>query len=124
MWNRKVGVVLLFAAVLAASGLAASAIRGRAGRELEGVRGLLQAEDKPKPGLRLTPEAVRAEEKAIREAAEALSAAFNKGDLEKVLAFWASEGEYISESGKTYQGKAQLRALMKKAIAGTRGQKQ
>jgi uncharacterized protein (TIGR02246 family) len=72
---------------------------------------------------RLTPEAARAEEKAIRAAAAAFSEAFNKGDVEAMLAMWSPEGEYVSESGKTYQGKAQLRAALKKAVAATRGQK-
>jgi uncharacterized protein (TIGR02246 family) len=119
MWNRKLGVVVLLAAMLGLSVLVA-----RARVPVPEVRGLLQTEDKPRPGVRLTPDAVRAEEKAIREAAEGLSAAFNKGDMDKVLSYWSSEGEYISEAGKSYQGKAQLRALLKKAIANTRGQKQ
>ncbi len=77
----------------------------------------------PGQGLRLSPEAVRAETKAISEAGNAFSQAFNKGDLEALLSLWSTEGEYVSENGKVYQGKAQLRAVLKNALSTTRGQK-
>lgn len=116
MRNRKLGVVVLLVGVLGVGVLAA---RPR----VPAPEALRQLDDKPKAGLRLTPDAVRAEEKAIRAAAAAFSEAFNKGDVEAMLSLWSSEGEYISEAGKTYQGKPQLRAALKKAVAATRGQK-
>lgn len=115
MGNRMVGAVVLLVGVLGVGVFAA-----RSGVPRPEVRG--QVEDKPK--ARLTPDAVRAEEKAIRDAAAAFSELFNKGDVEKMVAMWSTEGEYVSESGKVFQGKAQLRAALKKAVANTRGQKQ
>jgi uncharacterized protein (TIGR02246 family) len=110
MRNRRWGLVVLVAA-LALGGLALGGAFRR------------QEEEKPRPGGKLTPEAVRAEEKAIRQAVAGFSAAFNKGDLDALMAYWSPEGEYVNETGKSYRGKSQLRALLKKALAAARGQK-
>src|SRR5262249_44432727 len=109
MSNRRWGLVLLVGALgLALAGVPAGALR---------------QEEKPRPGGKLTPGAARAEEKASREAVAGFSAAFNKGDLEALVGYWSPEGEYVNEAGKAYRGRAQLRALLKKALAATRGQK-
>jgi uncharacterized protein (TIGR02246 family) len=72
----------------------------------------------------LTPQASRAEEQAIRKVNESYSAAYNKGDLDGMLADWAEDAEFISESGKVYRGKPQLRVLLKKSLAHNKGAKQ
>lgn len=121
MSNRKWTLLVL---VVGAFGLGGLALAGwPLTRSMEGIPGRAQQIEKPKPGLRLSSEAVREEEKAIREAAAGFSAAYNKADLDALLAFWSSEGEYVSESGKTYQGKAQLRAILQKALTVNKGQK-
>jgi uncharacterized protein (TIGR02246 family) len=46
-----------------------------------------------------------AEEKAIRETAEAFTSAFNKGDAKAVAALWTTAGEYIDETGLETRGR-------------------
>lgn len=64
------------------------------------------------------------DERAIRKQVETFSAAFNKGDLEGILAVWSEEGEFIHESGRTYRGKPALRVMLQKALEGFKGYKQ
>ncbi|MFO0879942.1 MAG: SgcJ/EcaC family oxidoreductase [Gemmataceae bacterium] len=120
MWDRKWSLLALAIGVLGLAGLAA-ALSPRTVHP-EQVLGLRQ-DERPRPASRLTSADVRTEEKAIRDAAASFSAAMNKGDLEAMLGHWSPDGEYISESGKVYRGKAQLRTALKKAIANTRGAK-
>jgi uncharacterized protein (TIGR02246 family) len=49
-----------------------------------------------------------ADEKAIREAAQGLARAFEKGDAKAMAAFWTEEGEYVDESGTPVRGRAAL----------------
>jgi uncharacterized protein (TIGR02246 family) len=72
----------------------------------------------------LKPEAVRAEEAAIRKANQAFSAAFNKGDLDALVGLWTDEAEYIAETGKAHRGKEAIRALLKKAMTAHKGSTQ
>lgn len=46
-----------------------------------------------------------AEEKAIRETAEAFSAAFNKGDAKAVAALWTADCEYVDNAGRIFRGR-------------------
>src|SRR5262249_34823261 len=70
----------------------------------------------PKVSGRLTPEKAAAEHAEIRKAIDAFTTAYNKGDLDGVLAIWTDDAEYISDTGKTYSGKPQLRLVLKKAL--------
>jgi uncharacterized protein (TIGR02246 family) len=49
-----------------------------------------------------------ADEKAIREAAQAFARAFEKGDAKAVGAFFTDEGEYLDEGGEPVRGRAAL----------------
>src|SRR5262245_57028824 len=49
-----------------------------------------------------------ADEKAIREAAQALARAFEKGDAKAVAAFWTEDGEYVEEGGAPVRGRDAL----------------
>ncbi len=73
---------------------------------------------------RLTPEKAAAEQKAIRARIDAFSAAYNKGDLDGVMAPWTDDAEFINEAGKSFRGKERIRVLLKKALANTKGAKQ
>src|SRR5262245_22307443 len=68
--------------------------------------GLLFAQNKPAPTADTAPRP--ADEKAIREAAQGLARAFEKGDAKAISAFWTEEGEYIDEGGTPIQGRAAL----------------
>lgn len=78
---------------------------------------------KPKAGLRAT-EGTPADDQAIRKAVVSFSEAFNKNDVNALLALWTEEGEFLHESGRTYRGKAQLKAMLTKALANFKGCKQ
>jgi uncharacterized protein (TIGR02246 family) len=41
----------------------------------------------------------------VKASAEAFTSAFNKGDAAATAALWTQEGEYISETGKRFQGR-------------------
>jgi len=56
------------------------------------------------------------EEQAIRAATDSYTAAFNKSDLNAVLAMWASDAEYINESGKSTKGREALTAKFQKSF--------
>lgn len=50
-------------------------------------------------------------------------AAFNKGDAKAVAAFWTTTGEYIDQTGRKHQGRAELEKLYAKAFAVNKGAK-
>jgi uncharacterized protein (TIGR02246 family) len=61
------------------------------------------------------------DEEAIRKAMAAYSAAYNKGDLDGIMALWSPEGEFISEDGKVTRGKEALSALFQKGFTDNKG---
>src|SRR5262245_9241379 len=69
------------------------------------------------------PKARTADEQAIREANAAYVAGMVEGDLDKIMAFWAADGDYIDEFGKMTRGKDQIAALFKKALPELKGSK-
>lgn len=64
------------------------------------------------------PADVSADEKAIREAGEAYRAAFAKGDIEAVAAFWAANADLVDQTGHAYKVQALLEQARKQAEAG------
>src|SRR5262249_42112414 len=73
---------------------------------------------------RLSPEKAEEERAAIRKRIDAFSAAYNKGDLDGVMAPWTEDAEFINESGKAFRGKERIRLLLKKALTASAGGKQ
>lgn len=65
-----------------------------------------------------------AEEAAIRKVIDQFTKAYNKGDVEGVLAAWTDDAEFVSESGKAYRGKDAVRVLLTKSITANKGAKQ
>jgi uncharacterized protein (TIGR02246 family) len=63
------------------------------------------------------------EEKAIRAAVESYTAAFNKGDLDGLLAHYAAEADYVDQGGKHYKGKASLADMYRRTLAEQKGYK-
>jgi uncharacterized protein (TIGR02246 family) len=49
-----------------------------------------------------------AQEKAIRQTAEAFTQAFNRGDAKALAAMWTREGEYVDEAGRVTTGRAAI----------------
>jgi uncharacterized protein (TIGR02246 family) len=62
-------------------------------------------------------------EAAIKAAAESYVAAFNRGDLDGVLAIWSNHGEYIDDEGNLTHGKPALAERFKASMAEMKGWK-
>jgi uncharacterized protein (TIGR02246 family) len=60
---------------------------------------------------------------AIKEAAEAYSAAFEKGHVDRLLTYWTPDAEYIDESGKITKGREAIAALLRKNQENLKGYK-
>jgi uncharacterized protein (TIGR02246 family) len=60
---------------------------------------------------------------AIAKAATGYIAAFEKGDVDALVAKWAPDAEYIDESGKITQGREAIAALLRKNFKGVKGYK-
>src|SRR5262245_22270246 len=68
-----------------------------------------------------TPQQRGGGEKEIRAADDAFAAAFNKGDLDTVLGFWADDADYVDDTGTTHKGKAAVADMMKQNAAQYKG---
>src|SRR5262249_54497009 len=75
--------------------------------------------DPPAAGGPARPAASEAE--AIRTAVQGYVAAFNKGDLEGLMAYWSADPEFISDSGETTRGRTALTALFKATFTEQKG---
>lgn len=72
------------------------------------------AQEKAPPPELTTSSAHRDDERMIRQGAEKYCAAYDKGDLDTLISFWAPDGEYIDENGKVTRGREAIRALLAK----------
>jgi uncharacterized protein (TIGR02246 family) len=63
------------------------------------------------------------DDQVIRKSADDYCAAFNRGDLDTVLACWANDADYVDEDGETHRGKEAIGALFKNATADLTGHK-
>ena len=52
----------------------------------------------------------KADRQAILDSSKAFEAAFEKGDAKAVAVFWTDDGEYESETGETFRGRAVIEA--------------
>jgi uncharacterized protein (TIGR02246 family) len=77
---------------------------------LMGLQGKTGAADAPKN-----------DEQGILKAMQAFEAAFNKGDLDAVMAFWAADAEFISDDGKAARGRDAIAALTKHSFTEHKG---
>lgn len=63
------------------------------------------------------------DEQGIQKATQTYTEAFNKGEVEAILAAWAPDAEYIDETGKVIKGREALGAYFKKILQETKGLK-
>src|SRR5690242_5821354 len=61
------------------------------------------------------------DEQLIRESIEEYCDAFNKGDIDAILAFWADDADYIDGDGQVYRGKDAIAPLLKDAAENLEG---
>ena len=57
------------------------------------------------------------EEKALRATVESYTAAFNRGDLDGLAAYFTADADFVDDGGKEYQGKSKLVDLLKRSLA-------
>jgi uncharacterized protein (TIGR02246 family) len=72
-------------------------------------------------GQAQSPRPAQGDEAAIRKAAEALAAAFNKADLDGLMTHWAADADYVDENGKTHKGRNAIAAVFNEALANLKG---
>jgi uncharacterized protein (TIGR02246 family) len=63
------------------------------------------------------PEDRAADREAVHKAIDSFAAAFRKGDAKVVADHWTAEGEYISDDGTTYRGRAALEKAYTESFA-------
>jgi uncharacterized protein (TIGR02246 family) len=61
------------------------------------------------------------DEQGILKAMQVYEAAFNKGDLDAVMAFWTPDGEFISDDGKATRGRDAIAAQTKRSFTEHKG---
>jgi uncharacterized protein (TIGR02246 family) len=61
------------------------------------------------------------DEQAIRQSVDAYSKAYNNGDLKAVLAYWATDADYIDSDGATHKGREAIGKLFKAAADDMKG---
>jgi uncharacterized protein (TIGR02246 family) len=61
------------------------------------------------------------DEQGVLKAMQAYEAAFNKGDLDAVMAFWAPDAEFISDDGKATRGRDAIAAQTKRSFTEHKG---
>jgi uncharacterized protein (TIGR02246 family) len=77
------------------------------------------AADPPAAGGGARPAA--GDQDAIRTALQGYVAAFNKGDLDGLMAYWSADPEFITEAGESSRGREALAALFKTTFAEQKG---
>jgi uncharacterized protein (TIGR02246 family) len=60
---------------------------------------------------------------ALFERAKAFVAAFDKGDAEVIANFWTADGDYITQSGKRFKGRAEIEKAFKGFFTENKGAK-
>lgn len=120
-WAAMIGGMTLLAGGLAAGGLAYT--QGRAIAQQARDAEARAAAERPRPVAGLVVPG-RADEAVLREAVARLAAAWNKGDVDALLAAWTDDAEFITEAGRAHRGKEALRALLKKGLESYKGHKQ
>jgi len=80
--------------------------------------------NKPRPAGTLPSAGRREEEQRLRKTIQAYCDAFNKNDLDGLMACWTEDAEYTNEAGKAYRGREMLRTLLKRALSDHKGSKQ
>jgi uncharacterized protein (TIGR02246 family) len=88
----------------------------------------------PKPALVTTPDKegdkvpeqkqpTGGDTTSIRKAIDAYTEAFNKGDIDALMALWAPDADYVSDQGKSFRGRAAISAEFKRIFAAVKGYK-
>jgi uncharacterized protein (TIGR02246 family) len=77
--------------------------------------------EKPRPSGRA---AKSEEEAAIRKQIQVFSDAYNKGDLDALMALWTPDAEIVREDGKVTSGRAAIRDMLGEGIKALKGHKQ
>jgi len=60
-------------------------------------------------------------EEAIAKTAKAFIEAFHKGDAKALAAFWTPDGDYVSETGRVFQGRKAIEDAFTELFAANQG---
>src|SRR5262245_45714363 len=100
MWNRRQRAAAIGCALLAVGGLVL--FTSRPSRQAAG-----QGAD---------TKAASTGEAEIRKANTDYAAAMMASDLDKIMTYWATDADYVDETGATTKGSDQIAALFKKVL--------
>jgi uncharacterized protein (TIGR02246 family) len=64
-----------------------------------------------------------ADEQAIRKSLDDYCAAFNKGDVAALVAYWAPDADYVDRDGNSHRGKEAIRTLFQDSAESLKGHK-
>lgn len=64
-----------------------------------------------------------ADEQVIRKSVDDYCDAYNKGNLDALLSYWAKDAEYVDADGGTYRGKDAIGAVFKNSLEKLKGSK-
>src|SRR5688572_30097406 len=63
------------------------------------------------------------DEQFIRQSVEDYCTAFNNGDVDTVMGYWATGSDYVDEEGETHRGKDAIAALFIASAENLKGHK-
>ena len=61
------------------------------------------------------------DEQVIRKSVDDYCAAYNKGDLDAVMSYWAKDAEYVDGDGETHRGSDAIGAIFKNSLEKLKG---
>jgi len=82
-----------------------------------------QEKPQPKPDDKPNRPNTAADEAAIQKASEVYADAFFKGDLDRLMALWTADADYINDDGKSFRGRDAIAAEFKRIMAESKGYK-
>src|SRR5262245_8528451 len=110
MWNRRQRAAAMFCALAAVGGVVLLTVRPSS-RLSEAV------------GQGADTKAPSAAEAEIRKANSDYATAMMAGDVDAIMAYWASDADYVDETGTTTKGSDKIAALFKKVLPDLKGAK-
>jgi uncharacterized protein (TIGR02246 family) len=61
------------------------------------------------------------DEQMIRKSVDDYCAAYNKGDLDALMSYWAKDAEYVDDDGETHRGRDAIGAIFKNSLEKLKG---
>ncbi len=63
----------------------------------------------------------KSDEEALRQGTSAYAEAFNQGDVDKIMSFFADDADFLDEAGNYYEGKEEIRERFESVLKDLKG---